>query len=112
MTTLSAAALVGAVSVRAAPPRADDPDWPCQQRLVPKLATAAYWNGPSLDNAGDWRTDPVVANTSEAVVSSHAAGATVLRQIRMTEMNGLIGQLADKMSERRSVPAGSCPVRR
>jgi len=62
MTTLSAAALVGAVSVRAAPPRADDPDWPCQQRLVPKLATAAYWNAPSLDNAGDWRTDPVVAN--------------------------------------------------
>jgi len=38
-----------------------------------------------------------VDNTSAAVVSSHAAGATVLRQIRMTAMNGLIGQLADKI---------------
>jgi hypothetical protein len=37
-----------------------------------------------------------VDNTSAAVVSSHAAGATVLRQIRMTAMNGLIGQVADK----------------
>ena len=44
----------------AAAPRSEDPDWPCQQRLVPKLASAAYWNGP-LDGQADWRLDPEVA---------------------------------------------------
>lgn len=29
---------------------------------MPKLAVAAYWNGPSLNDLGDWRADPVVAN--------------------------------------------------
>ena len=42
-------------------PRSEDPDWPCQQRLVPKLAPAAYWNGP-LDGQGNWRLDPEVAD--------------------------------------------------
>src|SRR5215467_9484624 len=51
--------LVIALMVAAAP-RSEDPDWPCQQRLVPKLASAAYWNGP-LDGQGDWRLDPEVA---------------------------------------------------
>ena len=62
MTMLSAALLIGAVAARSASPRAEDPDWPCQQRLVPKLSPAVYWNGPSLDKIGDWRTDPAVAD--------------------------------------------------
>jgi hypothetical protein len=44
----------------AAAPRSEDPDWPCPQRLVPRLAAAAYWNGP-LDTEGDWRADPEIA---------------------------------------------------
>ena len=39
--------------------RTEDPDWPCQQRLVPQLAAASYWSGP-LDAEGDWRVDPEV----------------------------------------------------
>src|SRR5271163_947190 len=101
MTTLSAAMFVGAICVHSPPPRAEDSDWPCQQRLVPKLAAAGYWNGPSLDNAGV-RTS--VDNTSAAVISSHAAVVTALRQIKMTEMNGLIGQLADQIIELRCIP--------
>jgi hypothetical protein len=62
LTTLSAAVFAGAVGVRSALPPVGDPDWPCQQRLVPKLSAAAYWNGPSLDDFGDWRADPAVAN--------------------------------------------------
>ena len=54
--------LLGAIPVRSAPLRAENPDWPCQQRLVPKLSAAAYWNGPSLDKTGDWHADPAVAN--------------------------------------------------
>jgi hypothetical protein len=57
---LWAAALLGAASAFAAP-SPDEPDWPCQQRLVPKLAAAAYWNGAPLDGIGDWHADPKVA---------------------------------------------------
>lgn len=56
------AALVAAAEVRSTALQTQDPDWPCQQRLVPHLAAAAYWNGPPLENLGDWRADPAVAN--------------------------------------------------
>lgn len=48
-----------ALSVAAAP-RSEDPDWPCQQPLVPKLTAAAYWNEP-LDMQGDWQANPEIA---------------------------------------------------
>ena len=49
------------VNANSAPPRAEDPDWPCQQRLVPKLTAAAYWSGPALEGVGDWRADPEIS---------------------------------------------------
>src|SRR5436309_14592392 len=55
-------ALAAAVDARSAAPRNEDPDWPCQQRLVPRLAAAAYWSGSPVDRIGDWRTDPQVAD--------------------------------------------------
>ncbi len=54
--------LAAAVNARSAPPRSEDPDWPCQQRLVQKLTAAAYWSGPALEGLGDWRADPEVAD--------------------------------------------------
>ena len=47
--------------IAAAPQRSEDPDWPCQQRLVPQLAAATYWSGP-LDTQGDWYSDAEVAD--------------------------------------------------
>jgi hypothetical protein len=44
----------------AAAPRAD-PDWPCQQVLVPVLSAGMLWHGPSIEEAGDWHGDPEVA---------------------------------------------------
>jgi hypothetical protein len=55
------ATAVQLTATRAAPPRSEDPDWPCQERLVPRLAAATYWNG-ALDMQGDWHADPEVAD--------------------------------------------------
>lgn len=58
---VSAVVFAGAACALSAPWPAN-PDWPCQQRLVPHLAAAAYWNGPALDGLGDWHADPAVAD--------------------------------------------------
>lgn len=29
---------------------------------MPKLAAAAYWNGPEIEKIGDWHADPEIAN--------------------------------------------------
>lgn len=52
--------LLWASGAGAAAPGAD-PDWPCQQVLVPVLSAGMLWNGPSLKEAGDWRDDPAAA---------------------------------------------------
>lgn len=36
-----------------------DPDWPCQQRLVPHLTAGALWPGPAPQK--NWQDDPAVA---------------------------------------------------
>jgi hypothetical protein len=55
-------AFVAAVNAHSAPPRAEDRDWPCEQRLVPTLTAAGYWNGPALEGLGDWRAEPDIAD--------------------------------------------------
>lgn len=98
--------LVGAAVARSAPPGTDDPDWPCQQRLVPKLAAAAYWNGTIPDNLGDWRADPQIADmvrrlaprrvSTEAGLAEIAAFTRALsgdRQRRVAlAFSGLLGE--------------------
>jgi hypothetical protein len=58
---MSALLMVSAASAQSVPPRGEDPNWPCQQRLVPKLVAAAYWNGLEIENIGDWQADPEIA---------------------------------------------------
>jgi hypothetical protein len=38
-----------------------DPDWPCQQVLVPELSAGMLWSGPAIEPTGDWRADPEIA---------------------------------------------------
>jgi hypothetical protein len=54
-------ALALAAPSRAAPPKGEDPDWPCEQRVVPTLGAATYWSGPQVAETGDWGAEPRVA---------------------------------------------------
>jgi hypothetical protein len=38
-----------------------EPDWPCQQRLVPELAMAQMWNGPPPPDGALWQSDAAIA---------------------------------------------------
>ena len=67
--------------VPAAPQRAEDPDWPCQQRLVPHLSAAAYWSGPPLEGLGDWRADQRVADLVRRLVPRRVSTQEGLSQI-------------------------------
>jgi len=58
--TATIAAALTAAAAQTAPQRSEDPDWPCQQRLVAQLTAPAFWNGP-LDMEGDWQADPEIA---------------------------------------------------
>ncbi len=55
-----------AANAVAAPPAAD-PDWPCQQRLVPHLSPATYWTGPAPPARVDWHADPKLSALIEAI---------------------------------------------
>src|SRR6266849_11085455 len=58
--TAAVAAALTAAAAQTAPQRSEDPDWPCQQRLVAQLTAPAFWNGP-LDMEGEWQADPEIA---------------------------------------------------
>ncbi|MBB6253722.1 hypothetical protein [Nitrospirillum iridis] len=64
------AVLLLATAAHAAPlagPDQANPDWPCKQRLVPRLTGATYWSGPPLPEHADWRADKRVAAVVQAV---------------------------------------------
>jgi hypothetical protein len=62
-------ALAGTSALAAPPPRGgQDPEWPCQQRLMPKLGGGALWSGPPLDSLGDWHAEPEVAELVRRIV--------------------------------------------
>jgi hypothetical protein len=62
-----AAALLLAAPAVAQQQRGGDPDWPCQQRLVPQITAGSLWSGPPLDGAGDWRSDERVKALVEKI---------------------------------------------
>lgn len=57
-----AAFVAAAAPALAASPPGQDPDWPCVQRLVPKLSAATFWSGPDPASVGDWTKEPNVAS--------------------------------------------------
>lgn len=69
----------------AAPPNTD-PDWPCQQPLVPSVSAAMIWDGPPLDDAADWRSDhdvsALVAAITPRTMSTEEGSAAIDRFLR------------------------------
>ena len=88
-------AFVAAVNGNSAPPRVEEPDWPCQQRLVPRLSAAAYWNGPVLEGLGDWRADPEVADLVRRL-----APRRVSTQEGLSEIEAFVRTATDDRSRR------------
>jgi hypothetical protein len=54
------------VAVSAAPP-GQNPEWPCQQPLVPVITAGMLWSGPSVEEAGDWHQESKVAALVERI---------------------------------------------
>lgn len=74
---LAAGMLVATAAHAAAPPRGgQDPDWPCQQRLMPTLGGGALWSGPPLDSVGDWRGEAEVAKLVDRIAPRNVSAET------------------------------------
>jgi hypothetical protein len=87
--------IIAAANARSAPPLGKDPDWPCQQRLVPKLAAAAYWNGSSLDSAGDWESDAEIVELVRRLAPRRVSVEEGLSDLRI-----FVGSLSGDRSRR------------
>jgi hypothetical protein len=111
MTALAAAVAIAALPAGSAP-RPQDPDWPCQQRLVPKLVAASYWSGPPPEALGDWHDDPQVAQlvhrlaprrvSTEAGLSAIEAFAHALSGDRARRLALAFQGLLDETNRERS----------
>ncbi len=56
-------------SAHAAPPGAQDPDWPCMQIKVPELSVASVWAGPPIDAyRATWSSDPEIADLASRLM--------------------------------------------
>lgn len=109
-----------AVLLAAGPARAateEDPDWPCVQRLVPRISAGMVWAGPPVEEAGDWRDHPEIADLAseladrrttlaeaEARIEDFAAAQDADKNRRLTL---LFAGILDKINaERASVVDG------
>ncbi|WP_042695913.1 hypothetical protein [Azospirillum sp. B506] len=81
-----AAVLAASVSIglpaAAAAQDLKNPDWPCQQILVPALSPASVWDGPSIDGlTDDWQRDPTVATLVRRAADESVDPATLEPQV-------------------------------
>lgn len=75
--TLAVIALAGVVvfyAGAAGAAAAEDPDWPCVQRLMPELSPATVWGGPPVDDAAPaWRDTPAIRDLVLRIASRRTA---------------------------------------
>src|SRR6187431_2007866 len=64
---------------------AADPDWPCQQRLVPDIAAGMIWSAPPLDPNATAADDPEIR---------HLAGTLAARRTPLEQATAEIDRFA------------------
>lgn len=74
--------LASALAPTARAASAEDPDWPCVQRLVPSLSASAVWSGPVPPLDESWRQVPEVAALVGNITPSGVPEANGLRAIQ------------------------------
>jgi hypothetical protein len=61
----------------------EDPDWPCEQALVPEVSAAVVWDGPPADAfPQDWRHDPGVLALVERITQIQANEAQAQQAVQ------------------------------
>lgn len=63
------------------PALAQEADWPCPQRLVPKLEPGLMWSGPALDSVAA-SPDPSVAALSHKLMDLHAPPEALTAEVK------------------------------
>ena len=67
---------------------AEDPEWPCVQRLVPELSPAMIWAGPPLDGAAAWDDDPLVRDLAPELAA---------RRVPLDDAVARVAEVADSL---------------
>jgi hypothetical protein len=68
--------------------RRSDADWPCVQRLVPKLTASAYWSGPPIENGEAWKDEPRIVELVRRIMP---------RKVSAPEGEAAIASFADAL---------------
>jgi hypothetical protein len=95
------------------PWQAQDPDWPCAQRLVPILSAGTYWNGPIPAQTG-WRDDDALfplaitivdrdTQDSDAIAKLIAYVASLPLETRAAKLPTLFSAIVDQTNDIRAV---------
>jgi hypothetical protein len=111
---LASTAVLG--PARGAAPQTQDPDWPCQQRLVAELSWGAYWNSPSPPSPdanwhSDLRVEKLVDTVTPRDVSPEEGSAKIdafVKSLKPSERDmvssaAFVGILAETNRERTEI---------
>lgn len=77
----SARLVTAVLLLGSSPALAQGSDWPCPQRLVPKLEPGQMWTGPALDSVSA-TPDPAVAALSPKLMDLQATPETLTAEVR------------------------------
>ena len=85
LTLSSLIALLPLTAALAAPPSDEapvDPDWPCQQQLVPEIAAAQVWTGNLPESSAAMTAPPELSELGRAAMSPSTPDAKVTANLR------------------------------
>ena len=115
MAAIAAVIVCGTALHANAQPQAENPDWPCQQRLISELAAGSYWTGPAVNTSDySWHDDEkltaLVENAvnrdtpdSEAVAALTTYADSLPKDQRGPALARLFGALVNETNDERGL---------